>query len=51
MVSRFAEHFKSEENIVDFTQTDDWLTKFGKSFGTALGRGVGEVLGGNFSLN
>jgi len=39
-----------EENIVDFTQTEDWLTKFGKSFGTALGRGVGEVLGGSFTL-
>ena len=39
-----------EETIVDYTQTEDWLTKFGKSFGTALGRGVGEVLGGNFTL-
>ncbi|GMQ83807.1 MAG: signal peptide peptidase SppA [Gammaproteobacteria bacterium] len=39
-----------EETIVDYTQTEDWLTKFGKRFGTALGRGVGEVLGGGFSL-
>ncbi len=39
-----------EETIVDYTQTEDWLTKFGKRFGTALGRGVGEVLGGDFSL-
>jgi protease-4 len=39
-----------EETIVDYTQTEDWLTKFGKRFGTALGRGVGEVLGGNFTL-
>ncbi len=39
-----------EETIVDYTQTEDWLTKLGKRFGTALGRGVGEVLGGNFNL-
>ena len=39
-----------EENIVDYTQTEDWLTKFSKRFGTALGRGVGEVLGGGFTL-
>ncbi len=39
-----------EEDIVDFTQTEDWITKFGKSFGTAMGRGVGEVLGGGFTL-
>ena len=39
-----------EENIVDYTKTEDWLTKFGKRFGTALGRGVGEVLGGSFTL-
>ena len=39
-----------EETIVDYTHTEDWLTKFGKRLGTALGRGVGEVLGGNLSL-
>jgi len=39
-----------EETIVDYTQTEDWLTKFGKRFGTALGRGVGEVLEGGFNL-
>ena len=39
-----------EETIIDYTQTEDWLTKFGKRFGTALGRGVGEVLGANFTL-
>ena len=39
-----------EETIVDYTQTEDWLTKFGKRFGTALGRGIGEVLGGNLTL-
>ncbi|HHJ15325.1 MAG TPA: signal peptide peptidase SppA [Gammaproteobacteria bacterium] len=39
-----------EETIVDYTVSEDWLTKFGKRFGTALGRGMGEVLGGNFSL-
>lgn len=39
-----------EEDIVDYTQTEDWLTKFGKRFGTALGRGIGEVLGGNITL-
>ena len=39
-----------EETIVDYTVSEDWLTKFGKRFGTALGRGVGEVMSGNFSL-
>ncbi|GMQ89306.1 MAG: signal peptide peptidase SppA [Gammaproteobacteria bacterium] len=39
-----------EETIVDYTKTEDWLTKFSKRFGTALGRGVGQVLEGGFNL-
>jgi len=38
------------ETIVDYSVTEDWLTKFGKRFGTALGRGVGEVLSSSFTL-
>ena len=34
------------ETIVDYTPSEDWLEKFSKHLGTALGRGVGEVLGG-----
>ncbi|MFQ5644927.1 MAG: S49 family peptidase [Thiogranum sp.] len=48
--SYVAREVIGEETIVDYTQTEDWLTKFGKRFGTALGRGVGEVLGANLTL-
>jgi len=34
------------ETIVDYTLSEDWLQKFSKHLGTALGRGIGEVLGG-----
>jgi len=34
------------ETIVDYTPSEDWLKKFSKHLGTALGRGIGEVLGG-----
>jgi protease-4 len=34
------------ETIVDYTHEEDWLKKFSKHLGTALGRGIGEVLGG-----
>lgn len=34
------------ETIVDYTASEDWLAKFSKHLGTALGRGIGEVLGG-----
>jgi len=34
------------ETIVDYTPSEDWLEKFSKHLGTALGRGIGEVLGG-----
>jgi len=48
--SYVAREVIGEETIVDYTQTEDWLTKFGKRFGTALGRGVGEVLGANLTI-
>ena len=38
------------ETIVDYTPTEDWLDKFSKRLGTALGRGIGEVLGGQYRL-
>ena len=38
------------ETIVDYSPSEDWLEKFSKHLGTALGRGIGEVLGGG-SLN
>lgn len=38
------------ETIVDYTPAEDWLQKFSKRFGTAMGRGVGQVLGGQFTL-
>ena len=34
------------ETIVDYTPSEDWLQKVSKHLGTALGRGIGEVLGG-----
>jgi len=34
------------ETIVDYSPSEDWLEKFSKHLGTALGRGFGEVLGG-----
>jgi protease-4 len=39
------------ETIVDYTPAEDWLQKFSKRFGTAMGRGVGQVLGGQFTLH
>ena len=38
------------ETIVDYTPTEDLLEKFSKRLGTALGRGMGEVLGGDVLL-
>lgn len=38
------------ETVVDYTPAEDWLQKFSKRFGTAMGRGIGQVLGGQFSL-
>lgn len=38
------------ETVVDYTPAEDWLQKFSKRFGTAMGRGVGQVLGGQFTL-
>ena len=38
------------ETVVDYTPAEDWLKKFSKRFGTAMGRGVGQVLGGQFTL-
>jgi len=34
------------ETIVDYTPEEDLLKKFSKKFGTAMGRGVGQVLTG-----
>ncbi len=48
--SYVAREVIGEETIVDYTKTEDWLTKFGKTFGAALGHGVGKVLGGGFNL-
>ncbi len=48
--SYVAREVIGEETIVDYTQTEDWLTRVGKRFGTALGRGVGEVLGASLTL-
>ena len=38
------------ETVVDYTPAEDWLQKFSKRFGTAMGRGIGQVLGGEFTL-
>ncbi len=38
------------ETVVDYTPAEDWLQKFSKRFGTAMGRGIGQVLGGQFTL-
>ncbi len=38
------------ETIVDYTPTEDLLEKFSKRLGTALGRGIGQVLGGDTLL-
>ena len=40
------------ETIVDYTASEDWLEKFSKHLGTALGRGIAEVLGdGNLMIH
>jgi protease-4 len=39
------------ETIVDYTPTEDLLEKFSKRLGTALGRGVGQVLSGDTLLH
>lgn len=38
------------ETIVDYTPTEDWFKKFSRRFGTAMGRGIGQVLGGGYEL-
>ncbi len=38
------------EKIVDYTPSEDWLQKFSKRFGMAMGQGIGHVIGGQFSL-
>jgi protease-4 len=38
------------ETIVDYTPAEDLLEKFSRRLGTALGRGVGEVLSGDMRL-
>ena len=38
------------ETIVDYTPTEDLLQKFSKRLGTALGRGIAQVLGGETLL-
>jgi protease-4 len=38
------------ETIVDYTPSEDLLEKFSKRLGTALGRGIGQVLGGDLLL-
>ena len=38
------------ETIVDYTPAEDLLEKFSKRLGTALGRGIGQVLGGESLL-
>jgi protease-4 len=35
------------ENIVDYTREEDLLEKFSRRLGTALGRGIGEILTGD----
>jgi protease-4 len=43
--SYVAREVIGEDTIVDYTPEEDFLERFSKSLGTALGRGVGEILG------
>jgi protease-4 len=39
------------ETVVDYTREEDWYERFSKKLGTAIGQGIGQVLGGGqFSL-
>lgn len=39
------------ETLVDYTPSEDLLERWSKKFGTALGEGVGKVLGGGYSIH
>ena len=41
-----AKEIFAAETLVDYTPAPDFLEKFSKRFGVALGRGIGQVLGG-----
>jgi len=39
------------ETIVDYTPEEDWYERVSKKLGASIGEGIGQVLGGRFSLN
>jgi protease-4 len=39
-----------EKTLVDYTREEDWYERFSKRLGTAIGRGIGQVIGERFSL-
>ena len=43
--SHVAREIIGAETIVDYTPSPDFLEKFSKRFGVALGKGIGQVLG------
>jgi protease-4 len=48
--SHVAREVIGAETIVDYTPSEDFFEKFSKRFGTALGRGIGQVLSGGYQL-
>ena len=39
-----------QETLVDYTREEDWYERFSKKLGTAIGQGIGQVLGGQLNL-
>lgn len=39
-----------QETVVDYTREEDWYQRFSKRLGTAIGQGIGQVLGAQMSL-
>jgi len=48
--SQVARDVIGAETIIDYTREEDWYERFSKKLGTAIGQGIGQVLGGQFSL-
>jgi protease IV len=48
--SQVARDVVGAETLVDYTREEDWYERVSKKLGTAIGQGIGQVLGGQFSL-
>jgi protease-4 len=39
------------EKMVDYTPSEEWFERFSKKLGTSIGYGIGQVIGGQYTLN